>query len=91
MPYRAARTRSGVEGVAPGIGERCDGAGCGGGGLERPLAGGGPVWNVVQLATTALLGALVYDTTLLLAWLASWRPREAELYLRMVRQAIRFG
>ncbi len=57
-------------------------------GLDQPLDRG-LAWNIVTLAGTVLLGALVYGGTLLLAWLASGRPRGAETYvLRMARQAI---
>ena len=61
------------------------------GGLDRPVEGG-LVWNIVGLGGTVLLGGLVYGGTLLLAWLASGRPRGAETYvLGMARQAVGFS
>jgi O-antigen/teichoic acid export membrane protein len=61
-------------------------------GLHQPGADEGLVWHAMQLAGTVLLGAVVYGATLLLAWIASGRPRGAETYvLGMARQAIRFG
>jgi hypothetical protein len=50
------------------------------------------VWDIAVLGGTVLLGALVYGGTLLVAWLASGRPRGAETYvLGMLGQAIRLA
>jgi lipopolysaccharide exporter len=59
-------------------------------GLHRPPADAGVLWRSLQLATTVLLGALVYGATLVLAWLASGRRGGAESYiLEMAGQAVR--
>ena len=51
-----------------------------GAGLDQPLPDVAAMWRTLHLAGTALLGALVYSTTLLVAWLAAGRPRGAETY-----------
>jgi O-antigen/teichoic acid export membrane protein len=59
-------------------------------GLHRPLADPSAVWSTLQLVATAVIGAIVYGVTLLLAWLASGRPRGAETYvLKLAGEAFR--
>ena len=59
-------------------------------GLTQPSVVADPAWSGLLLGATVLLGGLVFGAILLLAWLASGRPRGAETYLLSVAdQAIR--
>jgi len=60
-------------------------------GLTQPPSDVGVARYCLLLAGTALLGVLVFSAILLLAWLASGRPRGAETYLLvLVARAIPF-
>ncbi len=58
-------------------------------GLTQPAVGADLWWSGVLLGAAVLLGALVFGAVLLLAWIASGRPRGAESYvLAIARQTI---
>ena len=50
-------------------------------GLAQPPSDAGLLWNCLALAMTVAFGTLVFGAALLLAWLASGRPRGGETYL----------
>jgi O-antigen/teichoic acid export membrane protein len=56
-------------------------------GLLWPQADMGVIWNGLQLGLTVPIGAVVYSSTLLLAWFTAGRPRGAETYVLALVQS----